>query len=69
MIVKAIINLAHNLGMRVIAEGVENFDQLVLLRDHQCDQVQGYFYHKALSFENVCQKLVQQRTENELVLS
>lgn len=69
VIVKAIINLAHNLGMRVIAEGVENFDQLVLLRDHQCDQVQGYFYHKALSFENVCQKLVQQRTENELVLS
>ncbi len=65
VIVKAIINLAHNLGMRVIAEGVENFDQLVLLRDHECDQVQGYFYHKALSFENVCQKLAQENPDAE----
>lgn len=63
VIVKAIINLAHNLDMRVIAEGVESFDQLVLLRDYECDQVQGYFYHKALSFENVCEKLAQQKPE------
>lgn len=68
VIVKAIINLAHNLNMRVIAEGVESFEQLVLLRDHACDQVQGYFYHKALSFDNVCQKLAQQKPEPETVL-
>jgi len=65
VIVKAIINLAHNLNMRVIAEGVENFEQLVLLRDHECDQVQGYFYHKPLSFENVCEKLAQQNPDAE----
>jgi len=51
VIVKAIINLAHNLGMDVIAEGVENFEQLVLLRDYQCDQVQGFFYNQAMPFE------------------
>ncbi|EGG98336.1 GGDEF domain/EAL domain protein [gamma proteobacterium IMCC2047] len=69
VIVKAIINLAHNLNMKVIAEGVENFAQLVLLRDHKCDQVQGYFYHKAMSFENVCQRLVQQDSQKESVLA
>jgi EAL domain-containing protein (putative c-di-GMP-specific phosphodiesterase class I) len=60
VIVKAIINLAHNLNMHVIAEGVESFEQLVLLRDYECDQVQGHFYHKALTFENVCNRLAQQ---------
>jgi len=69
VIVKAIINLAHNLNMRVIAEGVENFDQLMLLRDYSCDQVQGYFYHKALSFENVCNKLAQQTPDTAQALS
>ena len=60
VIVKAIINLAHNLGMEVIAEGVESFDQLALLRDFKCDQVQGYFYNKAISFDNICNSLLQQ---------
>jgi len=62
IIVKAIINLAHNLNMSVIAEGVESFEQLVLLRDYKCDQVQGYFYYKALSFENVCERLALQQS-------
>ncbi|MEH6358749.1 MAG: GGDEF domain-containing response regulator [Pseudomonadales bacterium] len=61
VIVKAIINLAHNLDMRVIAEGVEDFEQLVMLRDYECDQVQGYFYYKALSFEHVCERLALQK--------
>lgn len=60
VIVKAIINLAHNLNMHVIAEGVESFDQVVLLREYECDQVQGYFYHKALTFETVCERLTLQ---------
>ena len=60
VIVKAIINLAHNLGMHVIAEGVENFEQVLLLRDYQCDQVQGYFYNQAISFDNICKSLTQQ---------
>ena len=60
VIVNAIINLAHNLNMRVIAEGVENFEQLALLREYKCDQVQGHFYHEALTFERVCERLLQQ---------
>jgi len=42
-IVPAIINLAHNLGLRVVAEGVEDEETLMALRDLGCDLVQGFF--------------------------
>ena len=41
-IAKAIIGLAHNLRLRVIAEGVETEAQLEVLTEHGCDEVQGY---------------------------
>ncbi|HUX82880.1 MAG TPA: PAS domain S-box protein [Halothiobacillus sp.] len=47
-IVKAIINLAKNLGLQTIAEGVETLGQLEFLREHLCDEVQGYYYSKPL---------------------
>lgn len=43
VIVQSTINLAHNLGLRVVAEGVENSDTYELLRDLGCDIVQGYY--------------------------
>ena len=42
-IVESTINLAHRLGKRVVAEGVETFAQWELLRSMGCDEVQGYF--------------------------
>jgi diguanylate cyclase (GGDEF)-like protein len=39
----AIVTMAHALGMRVVAEGVENLAQVRLLRTLQCDEVQGYY--------------------------
>lgn len=63
VIVKAIINLAHNLGMEVIAEGVESFDQLALLREFKCDQVQGHFYNKAVTFDSIRHSLVEQQNK------
>ncbi len=41
-LVHAMINLAHNLSLEVVAEGVETVEQLALLRSFGCDQVQGY---------------------------
>lgn len=38
------MNLAHNLGMRVTAEGVETAGQLAILRALECDQMQGYLF-------------------------
>jgi diguanylate cyclase (GGDEF)-like protein/PAS domain S-box-containing protein len=45
-IVKAVISMARNLGLRVVAEGVENMDQLEFLRAQACDEAQGYFFSR-----------------------
>ena len=50
-IVKAIISLAHNLGHRVVAEGVEDRAQLNFLARHGCNLAQGYLFSRPLSPE------------------
>ena len=47
-ITAAIINLAKNLKLRVLAEGVESQEQLQLLRAMGCNEVQGYYYSSAV---------------------
>lgn len=47
-LVHAMINLAHNLNLEVVAEGVETPEQLALLRLFGCDQAQGYLISKPL---------------------
>ena len=42
-ITKAVIRLAHSLSLKVVAEGVENADQLRELEQYGCDQIQGYY--------------------------
>ncbi|RBP32481.1 diguanylate cyclase (GGDEF)-like protein [Marinobacter pelagius] len=48
VITRAVINLAHNLGIRVIAEGVETEEQLDFLRQHGCNLVQGYLISRPI---------------------
>ncbi|MDX1677151.1 bifunctional diguanylate cyclase/phosphodiesterase [Arsukibacterium sp.] len=48
MIVKTMIKLAHGLGKRILAEGVETIEQLDLLRSLSCDAVQGYYIARPL---------------------
>lgn len=50
-IVKSIIQLAHSLDMDVVAEGIEEKDQVEMLREMGCDLIQGYVYSKPLSVE------------------
>jgi diguanylate cyclase (GGDEF)-like protein len=52
-IVRSVISLAHELGLRVIAEGIEVEDQLVLLREMRADLVQGYLLHRPATPEQV----------------
>lgn len=47
-IVKAIISMAHNLNLKVVAEGIETKEQLVFLQRHLCDEGQGFFLSKPL---------------------
>jgi diguanylate cyclase (GGDEF)-like protein/PAS domain S-box-containing protein len=47
-IVDAIITMAHSLGFKTIAEGVETTEQLAFLREHGCHDVQGYYFSKPL---------------------
>jgi diguanylate cyclase (GGDEF)-like protein len=49
IIVKATINLAHNLGLQVIAEGVESKEIMTKLKGYGCDMAQGYYLNKPLS--------------------
>jgi diguanylate cyclase (GGDEF)-like protein/PAS domain S-box-containing protein len=44
----AIIQMGHSLNLEVIAEGVETAPQLTYLRRHKCDQIQGYYFSRAL---------------------
>ncbi|MBM7662705.1 diguanylate cyclase (GGDEF)-like protein/PAS domain S-box-containing protein [Bacillus mesophilus] len=52
-IVKAIITLAHNLQLRVIAEGVETKEQLEFLKKYDCDEIQGYLFSKPIPVEEL----------------
>ncbi len=45
-ITRAVINMAHNLKLKVVAEGVESQGQLTLLVANQCDEIQGYYFSR-----------------------
>ena len=47
----AIINIAHNLGLKVVAEGVEYEEQLNILRRYDCEMLQGFLYSRPLNAE------------------
>jgi diguanylate cyclase (GGDEF)-like protein len=56
-IVRAIIAMAHALKLKVVAEGVENAEQLKFLRAQRCDSVQGYFLFRPLPQDEVADVL------------
>ncbi|AST07715.1 GGDEF-domain containing protein [Anoxybacillus flavithermus] len=59
-IVRAVIQVAHSLQMKVVAEGVETEEQLAILKREGCDRAQGYYFSKPLAAEQF-EQLVQQK--------
>lgn len=66
-IVSAIISLAHNLQLTVTAEGVETEQQAQFLIEKQCDQLQGFYFSRPVSLEQLPNTIVSlQQTANTL---
>lgn len=64
-IVSSIINLAQNLGLRVIAEGVENKEALLYLKENKCNEMQGYYFSRPIPATEMKQLLI---THNSSIL-
>jgi EAL domain-containing protein (putative c-di-GMP-specific phosphodiesterase class I) len=65
-IVRAIVSLAHNLDLRVLAEGVETQAQFDFLCTTECDEFQGWFMSKALAPEAFAALLEAQRPSKDV---
>jgi EAL domain-containing protein (putative c-di-GMP-specific phosphodiesterase class I) len=68
-IVKTIISLAANLGMEVVAEGVESEDELALLQANHCLEVQGYHFSKPVPAADFLHWYQTRKSERGIVLS
>jgi EAL domain-containing protein (putative c-di-GMP-specific phosphodiesterase class I) len=62
-IVQAIISMAHSLKLNVIAEGVETRQQFDFLRDHGCNEIQGFYVSKPLAAADAI-KFIQEKSGN-----
>jgi EAL domain-containing protein (putative c-di-GMP-specific phosphodiesterase class I) len=60
-IVKGIITIARNLGLSIVAEGVESNEELTFFNQNECYQIQGWIFHKALPTESIDLLLSQQK--------
>ncbi|HLO87833.1 MAG TPA: EAL domain-containing protein [Nostocaceae cyanobacterium] len=57
-IIQAIVNLGQNLGLRLVAEGVEKTEELEFLQSVNCDDVQGYLFYRPLSAQQITEVLI-----------
>ncbi|CAM3880359.1 EAL domain-containing protein [Pseudoalteromonas haloplanktis] len=65
--VDSIVTIAHNLDLHVVAEGVEQADQIAILEELNCETMQGYYYSKPLSRIEFTEFL--QKQQNQAALS
>jgi diguanylate cyclase (GGDEF)-like protein/PAS domain S-box-containing protein len=69
VITSTIISMAHHLGFKVLAEGVETLEQLEFLREQGCDSYQGYLYSEASAIDNAEFKLLMDNVETHKQLT
>jgi diguanylate cyclase (GGDEF)-like protein/PAS domain S-box-containing protein len=66
-ITSAIISMAHDLDISVIAEGVETREQLEVLREKGCDEYQGYYFSRPIQPEEFHEKIKRYASEGSLL--
>ncbi|WP_370279619.1 EAL domain-containing protein [Pontibacterium sp.] len=59
VIIRTIIDMAHNLNLRVVAEGIETEEQHDFVRRHNCDMVQGYLFSRPVPLDELAQLLAE----------
>lgn len=68
-IAKSIIDLGHNMGLKVVAEGIESQDQKLWLKKQGCDYAQGFYFSRPISADEVEESFSSIRSKLELVAS
>lgn len=67
-IIRGIIQLSHNLKIKVVAEGVETKEQLLFLDELGCDIYQGFYFDAALPFSKLKEKWLEDKTGHSLIV-
>jgi len=67
-VVASIITLAHNLKLKVVAEGVESKEELDFLKAHACDMIQGYYFSRPLPWHDFAALLKERQKKQETFL-
>jgi EAL domain-containing protein (putative c-di-GMP-specific phosphodiesterase class I) len=63
-VIASIITLAHNLKLKVVAEGVETREELEFLKAHDCDMIQGYYFSRPLPWQDFTALLKERQKNN-----
>lgn len=64
-VVRAVAGLARNLGLDIVGEGIEQPEQMTLLRDLQCEYGQGYFFSKPVAADAIIARLEREHGKPE----
>ena len=54
-IIKAIITMGQSLNRKIVAEGVENKEQISILKKYQCDEIQGYVFSRPMPGDSMAE--------------
>jgi EAL domain-containing protein (putative c-di-GMP-specific phosphodiesterase class I) len=68
-LVRSTIDLAHALGLKVVAEGIEDAENLAFLRSVRCDYAQGYFIDRPMPFDKLVSRLAEYATKKQAMAS
>jgi diguanylate cyclase (GGDEF)-like protein len=66
-IVKAVIELAHGMNLKVVAEGIETEEERSFLVRHNCDEMQGYYFEKPMDAERFAQAWHKRMSNSEIL--